>query len=363
MLKTTIKVLKKIEEKGYKAYIVGGYPRDLYLNKKSADVDICTNATPKELKTIFPNVNLNSVKYGSITLIFSNVHFEITTFRKEIKYENNRIPVKIEYIDDLLEDLKRRDFLINTLCMNSNGEFIDLLGARDDLDAGIVRMIGRAKYRLKEDVLRILRAIRFATTLNFELDKELSKYITKYGYLLRKLSYERKKEELDKIFSSPNVNYGIELILKTKIDKYLEIPKLSKITVTPSLIGIWAQLDVLDVYKFNSNEQKTIKLINELSNKDLFDCENLYKYGLYISTIVGEIKGIERKTINEQFNKLYITNRSEMNITTKDICDVLNKKPGSFLNPIITDIEGKIVRKELLNDKDILTEYIKSNYM
>ncbi|MDD2518908.1 MAG: hypothetical protein PHI05_02090 [Bacilli bacterium] len=363
MLKTTIKVLKKIEEKGYKAYIVGGYPRDLYLNKKSADVDICTNATPKELKAIFPNVNLNSEKYGSITLIFSNVHFEITTFRKEIKYENNRIPVKIEYIDDLLEDLKRRDFLINTLCINSNGEFIDLLGARDDLDAGIVRMIGKTKYRLKEDILRILRAIRFATTLNFELDKELSKYITKYGYLLKKLSYERKKEELDKIFSSPNVNYGIELILKTKIDKYLEIPKLSKITVTSSLIGIWAQLDVLDVYKFNSNEQKTIKLINELLNKDLFDCENLYKYGLYISTIVGEIKGVDRKTVNEQFNKLYITNRSEMNITSKDICEILDKKPGPFLNPIITDIEGKIVRKELLNDKDILKEYVKSNYM
>ncbi len=362
MIETATKVLKKIEDKGYKAYLVGGYPRDLYLNRKSVDVDICTNATPKDLKAIFPNVNLKTVKYGSISLVFNKIHFEITTFRKEIKYEKNRIPVKIKYIDNLLEDLKRRDFYINTLCMDSNGNMIDLLGAKEDLDAKQIRMVGKTKHRLKQDVLRILRAIRFATTLNFKLDKELEKYITKYGYLLKKLSYERKKEELDKIFSSSNVEYGIDLLLKTKLDKHLEIPKLSKVTITSSIIGIWAQLDVLNLYRFNSNEIKTIKLINELINKELFEEENLYKYGLYISTIVGEIKGIDRKTVNEHFNQLYIKNRSQIAITPKEICKLLKKEPGPFLKTIIDDIEKKLVVKELTNDISVLKQYIVDNY-
>ncbi len=363
MFETATKVLKKIEDKGYKAYVVGGYPRDLYLNRKSIDIDICTNATPKELKIVFPNIKLNSVKYGSVSLICNNIRFEITTFRKEIKYKNNRIPVKIKYIDDLLEDLKRRDFVINTMCMDSNGAIIDLLGAKEDLDAKRIRMVGKTKHRLKEDVLRILRAVRFATTLNFELDKELEKYIIKYGYLVRKLSYERKKEELDKIFSSPNVKYGIDLLIKTKLDKYLEIPNLANITITSSIIGMWAQLDVLDIYKFNNNEKKIIELINELMTKDLFDEENLYKYGLYISTVVGEIKGIERKAVTEYFNKLYITNRSEISITSREICELLNKKPGSFLKTIFDDIECKLVKKELTNDKDVLKKYVINNYI
>ncbi|MDD2181242.1 MAG: hypothetical protein PHW32_02610 [Bacilli bacterium] len=362
MLETATKVLKKIEDKGYKAYFVGGYPRDLYLNQKSVDVDICTNATPKDLKLIFPNINLSSENYGSISLVFNNIYFEITTFRKEIKYENNRIPVKIKYIDDLLEDLKRRDFIINTLCMDSNGNMIDLLGAREDLDAKQIRMVGKPKHRLKEDILRILRAIRFATTLNFALDKELEKYIAKYGYLLRKLSYERKKEELDKIFSSCNIQYGIDLILKTKLDKYLEIPNLAKATITSSPIGIWSQLDVVDIYRFNNNEKKTIKLINELMGKELFAEENLYKYGLYISTVVGEIKGIDRKKVNENYNQLYITNRGEIAITAIEICEIFNSKPGPFLKPIIDDIECKLVKKEIINDKDVLKDYVINNY-
>lgn len=362
MYKATINVLKQLEKQGYKAYAVGGYPRDLYLGRKSLDVDICTNATPKEIKEVFKNVKLDAMKYGSVTLIYNKVRFEITTFRKEIKYEDNRRPVKIEYINDLEEDLRRRDFIINTLCMDSNGVIIDLLGAEEDLKTRRIRMVGNVKKRLKEDILRILRAVRFATILNFDLDLDLEKYIKKYGRLVKKLSYERKKEELDKIFSSPNVKYGIDLLIKLKLDKHLEIPKLRNIIITSSLLGIWSQLDVLEIYKFNNNEKKIIKQINELMNKDLLANENLYKYGLYVSTIVGEIKGIDRKIINEKYHSLYITSRNEIAITSKEICKLLNKKPGSFLKVILDDIESKIVKKELINDKKVLKKYIINNY-
>ena len=177
MYNATIKVLEKINSSGFEAYVVGGYPRDIYLGRKSSDVDICTNATPKDIKDIFKNVILPTYEYGSVTVIYNKVRFEITTYRRDLKYINNRIPSKVKYTDDLFEDLRRRDFTINTLCMNSNGEIIDVLGIKNDLDSKIIKTVGDAKNKIKEDSLRILRAIRFSTILDFELDKELNKIL------------------------------------------------------------------------------------------------------------------------------------------------------------------------------------------
>ena len=255
MFNSSLKLLRKIEKYGFQAYIVGGYVRDLYLGRKSADVDICTNATPKDLKEIFKDSMLPKEKYGSVTVIYNKVHYEITTFRKDLKYENNRLPVKIKYINDLKDDLRRRDFTINTLCIDSEGNLIDLLSSSKDLKDQVIKTVGIAKTKIKEDSLRILRAVRFATILNFKLDEDLKKSIKKYAYTLRSLSYHRKKEELDKIFSSSNAKYGISLILELELDKYLELKNLKNVVITSNSIGIWAQLDVLDKYDFTSNEK------------------------------------------------------------------------------------------------------------
>ena len=201
MYNASIKVLNKIIENGFEAYIVGGYPRDIYLARKSSDVDICTNATPKDIKNIFNNVILPTHEYGSVTVIYKKIRFEITTYRKDLKYINNRVPSKVKYTDDLFEDLRRRDFTVNTLCMNERGEILDVLNIKEDFDNKVIRTVGDAKNKISEDSLRILRAVRFSTILNFDLDKDLKKAIKKYGYLLKKLSYFRKKEELDRIFA------------------------------------------------------------------------------------------------------------------------------------------------------------------
>lgn len=362
MYKAAIRLIKIIEDHGFKAYIVGGYPRDLYLKRKSTDIDICTNATPMQIKDIFGDAVLPNVSYGSVTVIYKNIRFEITTFRKEIKYENNRQPVKIKYIDSLIDDLKRRDFTINTLCIDVDGNIIDLLGGKKDIDNKIIKVVGNTKQKITEDALRILRAIRFATVLNFNLDETLKKNIKKYGYLLKKLSYYRKKEELDKIFSSPNVKYGINLIKELGLVQHLELSNIDKLVITSSAIGIWAQLGVVDIYNFTSNERELINKINELSKLDVLDEYNLYKYGLYISTIVGEIHGIDRKKITHKYNNLYIYSLSEISISAPEICELLNKKPGCFLKEIFSDIEKKIVYKELENYKDVLKDYIISKY-
>ncbi len=355
MYSNAIKILNILSDNGFDAYIVGGYPRDLILKKESLDIDICTNATPKELKEIFKDSTKE--KYGSLIVNYNKYKFEITTFRKEIKYQNNRLPIKIKYIKNIKDDLKRRDFTINTICIDKNELIIDLLNGRKEINNKIIKMVGNPKYKLKQDALRILRAIRFATILDFELDLKLKKYIKKYGYLLKKLSYFRKKEELEKIFLSNNLEKGISLIKELNLDTYLQLSNLDNIKKTSSIIGIWAQLDDKDIYNFNTNEKKQIKKIKELLNKDL-DNYNIYKYGLYISVIVGEIKGIDKKIINKKYSELLIKNRSEINISIDEICKLLNKKPGPYLKKIMNNLEIDILNKGLENDNKILKEYI-----
>lgn len=362
MNRATQKILKMIENNGYEAYLVGGYPRDLYMHNETIDYDICTSATPKDLKSIFGSAILPTENYGSVTLIVNNDYFEITTFRRDIKYINNRTPIEFEYIKDLHQDLQRRDFIMNTMCINSHNEIIDMLGARQDIDNKIIRTVGDAYEKLSEDSLRILRAIRFATILNFKLDDELMVSIKETGHLLKNLSYYRKKEELDKIFSSPNIKYGLQLISELGLDKYLELNNIDSIIPTTDLIGIWAQLDVIDIYSFNKSEKELINKFNELKNLDILDNNNLYKYGLYISMVSGEYKGIKKNIITEKYNSLYIKSRKDINLTALDICNILKIKPSKKIKDIYDDLEIQLVNKKILNDPVELTDYVSKKH-
>ncbi len=362
MFETAIRLLEKISSYGYVAYMVGGYPRDLYLKRTFTDIDICTDATPMELHQIFSEVVTTNSEYGSVTIVFEKTKFEITTFRKDIKYKDYRRPEKIEYVDTLEEDIKRRDFTINTLCIDKVGNQIDLIGAKQDLDNKIIRTVTNPKISLKDDALRILRAIRFATTLNFTLEPKLKTYIRKYGHLLRKISKDRKKDELDLIFSSPNKAYGIELLTTLKLTEHLEIPNLKKAKITPSMIVTWAQLDALDKYNFNSIEKESIRKINEVKEKNLLDNHILYNYGLYICTMAAELNGTDKQRINEKYASIPIKSRLDIEITPIEICELLDKKAGSFLKPLLKDLEDEILDGNLNNNKEDLTSYIINKY-
>ena len=356
MYNTALELLIKLKEFNFKAYIVGGFPRDLYINKKSTDVDICTNATPKEIKEIFKDSKINSEQYGSVSLIYNNVRFEITTFRKEKKYENNRYPVKIKYIDNLIDDLLRRDFTINTLCIDNNGEYVDLLNAKHDIDNKIIKCVGDANKKIKEDILRSLRAIRFATILDFKLDEKLKKAIKKNKNLLRKLSYYRKKEELEKVFSSSNCKYGLELIKELELEKVLNIK--TDIVITTSSLGMWAQLDVLDIYPFTKNEKETIKNIKQVLNENILNNNVLYKYGLYVCTLVGEIKNIDRVEIVKKYNNLPIYSIKDIDIKASQICEILNKEKGFIIKEVYKDLENKILNNKLENNYNAIKDYL-----
>ncbi len=361
MEENALNVLKTLSLNNHEAYIVGGFVRDKLLGIKSNDIDICTSATPKELIEIFKNKTTN-YNYGSIGIIYKNMVFDVTTFRKEIKYKDNRKPVKIKYIKKVKADLLRRDFTINTLCIDKDGNVLDILDVRSDLDNKIIRTVGNPRYRLKEDSLRILRAIRFYTLLDFNIEDKTKYYLRKYRYLLKKLSYNRKKQELDKIFMSKNKNRGVSLILELGLDKYLDIDNLKDVVLCDDILGIWAQLDVDDIYPFTKVEKSQMVKIRDLLSKDISDRYNLYKCGLYKSTVVYQIKGEDISKLNKIFSSFPIKSSKDINIKSMDICDILDKKPGSFLKDIFIDLEKQIIYCNINNDYDSLKKYIITKY-
>jgi tRNA nucleotidyltransferase (CCA-adding enzyme) len=364
MLDVALKLLNEITSHNYKAYIVGGFVRDHLMGIESNDVDITTNATPKQIKEIFEDSCLPNEDYGSVTVIKKGIRFEITTFRMESEYINNRKPSEIKYIDDLYQDLVRRDFIINTLCIDSEGNIIDYLGGREDINNKIIRTVGDASTKFNEDCLRILRAVRFATILDFNLSDDIVSAIKENKYLLKNLSYYRKKSELDKIFTSSNHKNGIKLLIDLGLDEDLELPNLSKIleTDTTSLIGIWSLLNVTDKYPFNKNELDLIDNINKVLALNNLDPMALYNYGLYVNSVAGEIKGNNIKNITESYNSLVIKSRNEINITSSDIMNILDKGPGKYIKDIYENLEREILYRRLDNSYECLSQYIIDNF-
>ena len=361
MEKVIYNVLKKLEDNNYESYIVGGYVRDKLLGKKGFDIDITTKARPKEVLELFPEYDVKLHEYGNVSFETDSYKFDITTFRKDIKYQDNRKPESVEYIDSFEEDLLRRDFTINSICMNVNDKIIDLHNGRKDLKKKIIRSIGDADLKMEEDALRILRAVRFASLFRFNIEESLKKAVVKNRELLKNLSYERKREELNKIFCSKYKKYGVQLLKDLELVEPLELKDIKYVLSTNDLIGIWSMITDAD-YAFTKNEKELIKKIKELMDKDINDPLVLYEYGSYCVSVVSDLKGLNTKRVMAKYDKLPIKDRNEIAITVDEICTILEKEPDSFLKDIYDDIEVLILKGIIKNDNNVLKEYIKQVY-
>lgn len=350
MEKNIKKILETLENEGYQAYLVGGYVRDYLLGVTSFDVDIATDALPKDIHRIFNSIKNN---YGSVNIKVDKLNVDITTFRKDLNYVNRR-PSKVVYINNLKDDLERRDFTINAICMNKNGKIIDLLNGCKDLNRRTIKMIGSIDVKLKEDPLRIMRAIRFACILDFKIEDELYEKIKEYSYLVGDLSKERIKNELDKILISKNYKYGLELMKDTKISEVLEI-NYDDINYVDDLLGMWAQVKVLNI-PFTNVEKGNIIKITEVLDFGKIDNEILYKYGLYISRVAGKILNIKTTKISKMYNKLPIKSREDIDITSKEISSIVGV--GEVIGETYKIIEKEILNYRLKNKKSEILKYL-----
>lgn len=196
------KIIHTLQEHGYEAYAVGGCVRDSFLGRKPMDWDITTSAMPEETKALFPHTFDTGIEHGTITVLLDHEGFEVTTYRVDGKYEDSRHPKEVIFVRNLKEDLLRRDFTINAMAYNEKEGLVDIFGGMDDLKAGIIRCVGNAQARFSEDALRILRGIRFAAQLGFELEDETREGMRLLAPTLRKISAERIQVELVKTLTS-----------------------------------------------------------------------------------------------------------------------------------------------------------------
>ncbi len=186
---------KTFKENGFSIFEVGGSVRDEILGLDVFDFDFATNATPEEMMKFLPNANDTFAKYGCIKYKGEHGRAEITTFRVEEKYDDFRHPTKIRFVNSLNEDYLRRDFTINAIYKDIDGNIYDPAGGVEDIKKQLIRFIGDPEKRIKEDPLRILRAKRFAAKLGFEIEIETAKAMEKLSYLLEKLNPDKIKEE------------------------------------------------------------------------------------------------------------------------------------------------------------------------
>lgn len=202
-------VINALADAGFSAYVVGGCVRDYFLGNQTSDTDITTSAKPCEVEKILADKNIKVVetglKHGTVTAVIDKTPLEITTFRADGEYRDSRHPQSVEFVEDVEQDLKRRDFTVNAMAYNDERGLVDLFGGREDIENRIIRTVGEPDARFKEDALRIMRALRFSSVLGFEIEEKTKKSIFDNMYLLENISAERIFSELSKLLCGKNV--------------------------------------------------------------------------------------------------------------------------------------------------------------
>ena len=333
-------VLDIINNKGYEAYIIGGFVRDYLLGISSNDYDICTNCNMDVLKDILSDYKYN-IELSTIKITIDDINIDITPYRKEIEYKDRK-PINYIYTNYLEEDLLRRDFTINTICMDSNLNIIDKLDGIADLENKIINCIGNIEQKLVEDPLRILRCLRFSNKYNFNIDTKLEVFIKNNGYLVKNLSYEKRKKEIIKIIE----NKGLDILINYNLDEYLELD-LSNIKYYSNALTTLIKIDINNKYCVSKYENN-IKRIIDVIDKEGITNYNLYKYG----SVICDIYNID----SSLYNNLIIHNRKDINISSYDIINIV--KNEKMVEKIYTDIEKKILDGKLDNVYNKIIEYI-----
>lgn len=220
------KALSRINQSGYDAYVVGGCVRDILRGVTPADWDICTAASPQTIQNLFEDVPciLTGLQHGTVTVVMDGSPLEITTYRTEGSYTDSRHPDQVFFGCSLTEDLSRRDFTINSMAYHPQQGLVDPFEGREDLKKGILRCVGKAEQRFREDPLRILRGLRFASCFGFSFEEETAKALKKERNGLTKVSGERVREELNRLLLGKNV---LQVLLNFSSTFVTIMPELS----------------------------------------------------------------------------------------------------------------------------------------
>ncbi|MFW6298750.1 MAG: CCA tRNA nucleotidyltransferase [Bacillota bacterium] len=358
-------ILKTLNDASFEAYFVGGYVRDYLLNNPGNDIDITTNARPDDIAEYFQKVIPTGKAFGTMTVLIGNIPYEVTTYRKETVYDNHRHPKEIRFADTLIEDLKRRDFTINQLTMDKDGNVDDHFDGLGDLENKLIRTINDPDERFYEDALRMLRAFRFIAKLGFRLEKRTAEGIANNKHLIRKIAIERVQDELFKLLDAPYKQAGLSAMVETTFHEALydleaPIRTLSMTTVPferdEALALMFMEADLQKGPWRLSNDQK--RLIDSISSlhgetvHDGFTPKHLYTYGKSVclkANTLNRIAGApdRTKTIETLDRNLKVHSLKELKLSGSEIRKTLPirhpKEISWLLDTLLDDVlEGRI---------------------
>lgn len=370
-----IPIVRRLKQRGFDAYFVGGCVRDYLLKDQINDIDITTNALPREVIRVFSRTIPTGEKYGTTTVIENEKSFEVTTYRIDGEYLDHRRPDDVEMTDSVLEDVKRRDFTINGMLMDENKKLFDYVGGLDDLNSGIIRAIGEPVERFNEDALRMLRAAYFQSKLGFEIEPVTKQAIKDNAHLLQELAPERILNEVLKILRNKHQTKALLTLEETTMAKYL--PGLAKgISYISKKVKEVVFIDAFFVLAFSLNGKvdnwwkfsnihknkynKAVELV--LSNKDA-DGFVLYEYGLEITLLANKVsfllnrKPYAKTKIEQLYNSLPIKSLTELAVKGNDILKLTNKKQGAWLKNHLNHLVEEVLKGNLTNNKEQLLKY------
>ncbi len=383
-----VPILEKIEQAGFEAFFVGGSVRDQIIGRVINDVDIATSATPQEIKAIFPRTADVGIEHGTVLVIEKYGIYEITTFRTEGKYSDFRRPDSVQFVRSLTEDLMRRDFTMNSMAMDKNGEIIDPFNGKIAIEKKQIVTVGNPHERFHEDALRMMRAIRFVSQLGFELDNETFRSLQENGGLLLHISVERILVEMEKLLEGPNRMKALQLLLASNLYQFLpsllkDRETLQKLIALPigelNIIEIWSLLCVLGkndnlssllhAWKLPSKKTKSILRTVLFATKEPFFAEdvfNLFQLGLEEGIQAAKVRAALNGTsiskvelfIRTHYQDLAIKNQSELAVTGTDLLEWRKEKPGPWLREYIENIITAVLKHEVENEKEKIREWL-----
>lgn len=385
-------ILEKLHKAGYEAYYVGGAVRDYLLKRKIGDVDIATSAKPYEVQDLFSKTIDVGAKHGTIIVLHKNIPYEVTTYRTESEYEDYRRPKKVSYITSLKEDLRRRDFTINAMAMGIDGEIQDYFNGKAHIKAKLIQTVGSPSERFTEDALRMLRAVRFISQLDFTLCPRTIEAIKEHIQLLNVISVERKTIEMEKLLKGMNIKTALHMIVETNLNKYLpgldmkkqelrllatynmqlletneELWTLLTFIIKPTRIDHFLREWKLPV-KLIKSVEKNIHLLTILQQNPWSDLL-LYEAGYETALSVERLRTVMtnpdelKANINEikhSFSQLPLQSRDQIAVKGHEVIQTLNKTPGPWVSKAISEIEKAIVTKKLANNSSAIKEWLMS---
>lgn len=386
-----VPVLKLIEDAGYEAYFVGGSVRDHILGREISDVDIATSALPEELKRIFPKTNDVGIEHGTILVHYKGEHYEITTFRSEENYTDYRRPDKVSFIRSLNEDLQRRDFTMNAMAMDKEGNVIDPFAGKDAIKKKEIVTVGNPDERFGEDALRMLRAVRFQSQLSFSIGKQTIESLTDLCHLLENIAVERKTVEFEKLLKGPARREAVQLLANSGMIQYLpglkgqaeEVIRFSRhlkqqFQLEESWVLLVYELGLKDkeiegflrewklpVQKIKRIKQIHLLLLHRLKNE--WNRELVYNAGLEdaisAEMVFASLQNIDGSTekIKELHERLPIKHRKELNVTGNDLMGWLDKQPGPWLRELLEEIERSVIYGIVPNEKEKIKEWLNAS--